>query len=90
MLLRECLEQPLIDDNELERGRRELLLKLSGGTRPGGSPPPEAEAARAAWLYYHEDLTQGDVARELADLLEVLGVVPIPLLVFVALPIGWV
>jgi DNA-binding transcriptional regulator LsrR (DeoR family) len=23
------------------------------------------EAARAAWLYYHEDLTQGDVAREL-------------------------
>lgn len=24
-----------------------------------------SEAARAAWLYYHEDLTQGDVAREL-------------------------
>lgn len=24
-----------------------------------------SEAARAAWLYYHEDLTQGDIAREL-------------------------
>lgn len=24
-----------------------------------------SETARAAWLYYHEDLTQGDVAREL-------------------------
>ena len=25
-----------------------------------------SEAARAAWLYYHEDLTQGEIARELA------------------------
>ena len=25
-----------------------------------------SEAARAAWLYYHEELTQGEVARELA------------------------
>lgn len=26
----------------------------------------EGEAARAAWLYYHEELTQGDIARELS------------------------
>ena len=25
-----------------------------------------SDAARAAWLYYHEDLTQGEIARELA------------------------
>ncbi len=37
--------------------RRKLMIEID---------KKESEAARAAWLYYHEELTQGEIARELS------------------------